>query len=247
MGVSSPQLLEVILDGSFSDVLRCITPTALQEKSSSSPPEAKKRHADPPSVVQPKRERKSPETLQTEKRVVRVVRRAGEVLEMNVRRKGWIKIQHHEKHRKQISSGDVDVVLRLSWMSDTGRCVDASPVLLVQDPGDQSTHAQAAVFIGSHSHRMQALDLVTGSVLWERILGERIEASAAVSHCGSLIVVGEHQVSEYLTGTLQSVICILPYYGCLFVFFTQVVMTAAYTSCVLIQERHSGCLRQETQ
>ncbi len=73
--------------------------------------------------------------------------------------------------------------LRILWSSDTGRCVDASPVLLV---GPKRT----TVFIGSHSHRLQALDLSSGEVIWERILGDRLESSAAISKCGSLVAVG---------------------------------------------------------
>ncbi|KAM6921923.1 beta-alanine-activating enzyme [Xenentodon cancila] len=191
IGASSPQLLEVILDGTFSDVLRQVTLTTSLETSSSSPSEAMKRHADPPSLVQPKRERKSPETLGLDKRGVTVVRRAGEVIEMNPRRRDSRKNQQDAKLGGQGSSRDVDPALGLSWTSDTGRCVDASPVVLVRDTADQSSVvAEATVFIGSHSHRVQALDLVTGSLLWERVLGGRIEASAAVSHCGSLVVVG---------------------------------------------------------
>lgn len=76
--------------------------------------------------------------------------------------------------------------LRVRWSSDTGRCVDASPVLLVE-----SISGAATVFIGSHSHRMQALDLGSGELRWERVLGERLESSAAISACGTLVVVGQ--------------------------------------------------------
>ena len=90
--------------------------------------------------------------------------------------------------------------LVVSWESDTGRCVDASPVLLVQRGADGSSGGtRATVFIGSHSHRMQALDLTTGGLLWERVLGDRIESSSAVSRCGRLVVVGQypHKASAF--------------------------------------------------
>ncbi|XP_055779011.1 beta-alanine-activating enzyme isoform X1 [Salvelinus fontinalis] len=88
--------------------------------------------------------------------------------------------------------------LRVSWESDTGRCVDASPVLLVQKGADGSSGGtRATVFIGSHSHRMQALDLTTGGLLWERVLGDRIESSSAVSRCGRLVVVGCYDGGVY--------------------------------------------------
>lgn len=73
--------------------------------------------------------------------------------------------------------------LQVCWSSDTGRCVDASPVLLIRAE-------RATVFVGSHSHRMQALDLSSGEVVWERVLGDRLEASAAVSKCGTLVALG---------------------------------------------------------
>ncbi|XP_041791276.1 beta-alanine-activating enzyme isoform X2 [Chelmon rostratus] len=196
VGVTSPELLEAILDGTFSDVLRHVTRAALNtlfENSRSSLPKAKKRHTDAPSVAPAKRERQASAAAE-ETRAVRVLRRAGEVIEMKIRNP-----ETHENlqgnalgGRDSGEKGGGDALgLSLSWSSDTGRCVDASPVILVQDRSDQTAdEGQASVFIGSHSHRIQALDLTDGSLLWERVLGDRIEASAAVSHCGTLVVIG---------------------------------------------------------
>ncbi|XP_003415938.1 beta-alanine-activating enzyme isoform X2 [Loxodonta africana] len=76
--------------------------------------------------------------------------------------------------------------LRVRWRSDTGKCVDASPLVIVPAIDKSS----ATVYIGSHSHRMKAVDLYSGKVKWEQILGDRIESSACVSNCGNFIVVG---------------------------------------------------------
>ncbi|CAK6956090.1 beta-alanine-activating enzyme [Scomber scombrus] len=60
-GATSPQLLEVVLDGTFSDVLRHVSRVTLMlpvEKSPSSASEAAKRQDDAPSVVLGKRKRK---------------------------------------------------------------------------------------------------------------------------------------------------------------------------------------------
>ncbi|XP_072246044.1 beta-alanine-activating enzyme [Leuresthes tenuis] len=191
VGVTSQELLEVILDGTFSDVLRHVTLVLPGQNNPSSPNEARKRPADPPSVVLAKRERKAAETLQVEKRAVTVVKRAGEVIQMNIGKSDVTRRLQDDRLRMKDWSRDADVGLSLSWSSDTGRCVDASPVLLVQDRADKGSDvATATVFVGSHSHRLQALDLVTGSLRWERVLGDRIEASAAVSHCGTLVAVG---------------------------------------------------------
>ncbi|XP_044054283.1 beta-alanine-activating enzyme [Siniperca chuatsi] len=200
MGATSPELLEVILDGTFSDILRHVARVTLLlplENSLSSLSEAKKQHADAPSVVPAKRERKestAAERLQGRKQAVKVIRRAGEVIEMKIRypetnanfqADALVEKDSIKKRRDDVLG------LSLSWSSDTGRCVDASPVLLVRDGTDQGSHKdETIVFISSHSHRIQALDLITGSLLWERVLGDRIEASAAVSHCGSLVVIG---------------------------------------------------------
>ncbi|XP_007944405.1 beta-alanine-activating enzyme [Orycteropus afer afer] len=76
--------------------------------------------------------------------------------------------------------------LRVRWRSDTGKCVDASPLVIIPAVDKSS----ATVYIGSHSHRMKAVELYSGKVKWEQILGDRIESSACVSNCGNFIVVG---------------------------------------------------------
>lgn len=223
-GVTLPELLEVILDGNFSDLLRHVarvTLTRLFENGSSSLSEAKKRHAEPLSVELAKRERM--EELAKRERMdstaaerfhrvdvsfenqpVKVIRRASEVIEMNTGEQLGGKGSSVKIHNRCLAAGtgsphmeSSSLGLSLSWSSDTGRCVDASPVLLVQGGTDQrSDLAKATVFIGSHSHRMQAIHLDTGDLLWERVLGDRIDASAAVSQCGTLLIIGQHQHSE---------------------------------------------------
>ncbi|XP_072799606.1 beta-alanine-activating enzyme isoform X3 [Vicugna pacos] len=75
---------------------------------------------------------------------------------------------------------------RVRWRSDTGKCVDASPLVVIPAVDKSS----ATVYIGSHSHRMMAVDLYSGKVKWEQTLGDRIESSACVSKCGNFVVVG---------------------------------------------------------
>lgn len=77
--------------------------------------------------------------------------------------------------------------LHVRWRSDTGKCVDASPLVVIPAIDKLS----ATVYIGSHSHKMMAVDLYSGKVNWEQILGDRIESSACVSKCGNFIVVGK--------------------------------------------------------
>uniref|UniRef100_A0A8C8RJV4 Beta-alanine-activating enzyme n=1 Tax=Pelusios castaneus TaxID=367368 RepID=A0A8C8RJV4_9SAUR len=78
------------------------------------------------------------------------------------------------------------LILRVRWKSNMGKCIDASPLVIVPATDDLS----ATVYIGSHSHAMQAIDLHSGKVKWERVLGDRIESSACVSKCGNFIIVG---------------------------------------------------------
>lgn len=70
---------------------------------------------------------------------------------------------------------------------DTGKCVDASPLLIQDDSRDPSE----TVYIGSHSGRFFAICFRTGKVLWESQLTDRIESSACLSVCGQYVIVGE--------------------------------------------------------
>lgn len=83
------------------------------------------------------------------------------------------------------------LTLRVRWTSDLGKCVDASPLLVIPVPDKSS----ALVYLGSHSHTVQAIGLHSGKVKWTRSLAGRIESSACVSKCGNFIVVGKYSES----------------------------------------------------
>ncbi|XP_063166650.1 beta-alanine-activating enzyme isoform X2 [Candoia aspera] len=78
------------------------------------------------------------------------------------------------------------LTLHVRWISDLGKCVDASPLLVIPIPDK----LPAFVYIGSHSQVIQAIDLYSGKVKWKRNLADRIESSACISKCGNFIVVG---------------------------------------------------------
>lgn len=80
--------------------------------------------------------------------------------------------------------GAEKMVLQVKWSSNSGKCVDASPLVVVL------AAKASTVYIGSHSHRLKAVDLYSGKTKWEQTLGDRIESSACVSKCGNFIVVG---------------------------------------------------------
>ncbi|NXF45695.1 ACSF4 enzyme, partial [Oceanites oceanicus] len=79
-----------------------------------------------------------------------------------------------------------ELALCIRWKSNTRKCVDASPLVIIPSKEEVS----ASVYVGSHSHAMQAIDLDLGEVKWEKNLGDRIESSACISKCGNFIVVG---------------------------------------------------------
>ncbi|NXH77784.1 ACSF4 enzyme, partial [Hydrobates tethys] len=79
-----------------------------------------------------------------------------------------------------------ELALCVRWKSNTRKCVDASPLVIVPSKEEVS----ASVYVGSHSHAMQAIDLDLGEIKWEKNLGDRIESSACISKCGNFIVVG---------------------------------------------------------
>uniref|UniRef100_A0AAY5KHA4 Carrier domain-containing protein n=1 Tax=Esox lucius TaxID=8010 RepID=A0AAY5KHA4_ESOLU len=180
LGVSSSGLLEVILDRPFADVLHHVATvmrTLPSEHSRMAPPVPKKRPADPLCSSQLKRQLTGTFSTAAAQRPQGLV-----VLEINE-----LSAKTVPAHLREAGG----LRLKVKWESDTGRCVDASPVLLVQKGADgPSGSPRATVFIGSHSNRMQALDLTTGRLLWERVLGDRIESSSAITRCGRLVVVG---------------------------------------------------------
>ncbi|XP_066532812.1 beta-alanine-activating enzyme [Hoplias malabaricus] len=235
MGTAMPGLLEVLLDGSFSDVVKHITMT----QHSLTQISAKRPHENTISVVPSKRNQTDGNSRESSEKVMApvvssvrgtvgfvVVRRAGQVQQWNYSQNKEQSFltdskETNDKNRKVGSKADINkyispeekegshtnqrcvkmaqsdtlttaqlLNLQILWSSDTGRCVDASPVLLV-DPD------RATVFIGSHSHRLQALDMSSGALVWERVLGDRLESSAAVSKCGTLVAVGSYDGHVY--------------------------------------------------
>jgi len=70
-----------------------------------------------------------------------------------------------------------------------------------------SVHSEdSTVYIGSHSHLFVALSLRAGVALWQTLLGDRIESSAALSLCRSLLIVGEQSLAlttHYLSVTSE--------------------------------------------
>lgn len=97
-------------------------------------------------------------------------------------------------HAECNHSSVAEVALCVRWRSNTRKCVDASPLVIIPAKEEVS----ASVYVGSHSHAMQAIDLELGEIKWEKTLEDRIESSACVSKCGNFIVVGTYFVSAFI-------------------------------------------------
>ncbi|XP_071951256.1 beta-alanine-activating enzyme-like [Antedon mediterranea] len=98
-------------------------------------------------------------------------------------------LECNNRTRKR-SQGTVSIKER--WKYDTAKCIDASPLLVYKD-GDNGV-----VYIGSHSHKFQAVLFDTGLLLWTRMLGDRIESSACLSKCGNYVIVGCYDHNVYV-------------------------------------------------
>lgn len=92
-----------------------------------------------------------------------------------------------------------ELALCIRWKSNTRKCVDASPLVIIP-----SNEVSASVYVGSHSHAIQAIDLDLGEVKWEKNLGDRIESSACISKCGNFIVVGMSFVLAFVFNNVFS-------------------------------------------
>uniref|UniRef100_A0A8C4R1N8 Carrier domain-containing protein n=2 Tax=Eptatretus burgeri TaxID=7764 RepID=A0A8C4R1N8_EPTBU len=92
----------------------------------------------------------------------------------------------------------VEIEMSEVWHFDTGRCVDASPLILV-------SRGKAVLILGSHSHWLFCLDLHTGHQIWRARLGGRVESSACVTTSGKHVSVGCYDGGVYVlclsTGT----------------------------------------------
>ncbi|XP_073439683.1 beta-alanine-activating enzyme-like isoform X2 [Dendrobates tinctorius] len=205
VGGSVPGLLEVVLSDTFLDIhrclLKCTSPVLdkLQDYTSVTDIESHEHHSVDMSEKHPtKRRSEAPRSQMDAASFVSLSQ--GNRLFINDG-SGVVnqqcKVTHGlstdpvwnlqgSKRTKQTPSSEKLMTLQERWASDTGKCVDASPLLVVSSDKDSAR----TVYIGSHSHRLQALQLDTGAIVWERILGDRIESSAAVSKCGNFILVG---------------------------------------------------------
>lgn len=99
---------------------------------------------------------------------------------------------YHSIDNSQATCNHKKKMVEILWTFNTGKCVDASPVISLS--GDDE---DAVIFIGSHSHRFYALLSKNGKMLWEAVLGDRIESSACISLCQKYVTVGCYDAHVY--------------------------------------------------
>ncbi|ELT94770.1 hypothetical protein CAPTEDRAFT_220657 [Capitella teleta] len=81
--------------------------------------------------------------------------------------------------------------MKVLWSHDTHKCVDASPLILMNKSKD------SIVLIGSHSGELCSLDLHSGRPAWTITLPDRIESSACVFLSGKYAAVGCYDAGVY--------------------------------------------------
>ncbi|XP_022079526.1 acyl-CoA synthetase family member 4-like isoform X2 [Acanthaster planci] len=93
------------------------------------------------------------------------------------------------------------VNLQLRWRYDTGKCVDASPLLV------KTSWSETIIYIGSHSCKFAAISMETGKALWVTQLGDRVESSACLSTCGTKVIVGCYDNQLYILDAASGTVC----------------------------------------
>ncbi|XP_025031638.1 beta-alanine-activating enzyme isoform X2 [Python bivittatus] len=215
VGRPIPGLLEIILNRSIGEIYKHVLKSAFpSDNLTVSSHSAIKRKLSGHLSEEPNNKRvelTSKSSLKTEVATVRfiAVSRGNHLVSINEPVKNQIEAEPAEKNEMlQKSNTNVNITeadsveenlgpenlgettkkltLHVRWTSDLGKCVDASPLLVIPIPDK----LPAFVYIGSHSQVIQAIDLYSGKVKWKRNLADRIESSACISKCGNFIVVG---------------------------------------------------------
>ena len=94
----------------------------------------------------------------------------------------YLKSLDHDYFKQFISN---NFHIREKWKYDTGKCIDASPLVVFDENHD------GIVYVGSHSRQLFALRSMDGQEIWKTKVEDRIESSAAITKDGKFICFGE--------------------------------------------------------
>ncbi|KNC99536.1 uncharacterized protein SPPG_04926 [Spizellomyces punctatus DAOM BR117] len=107
--------------------------------------------------------------------------------------------EHHDRHRELQKK----LKLRVQWKVNLEKCVDASPVLLIKAEDERQV---LMTYIGSHAGIFSAIDVLTGTLIWQAQIRGRIESSACVTRDGKVVVVGSYDFRVYAFSTTSGAI-----------------------------------------
>lgn len=95
------------------------------------------------------------------------------------------------------AGSSTSLTMEMSWKADLEKCIDASPLLVVQPGSAQSARTIWAI-AGSHAGIVVCVDVDReGSVVWRTKVDDRVEASASLSVRNELVYVGTYSGSLY--------------------------------------------------
>ncbi|XP_027238806.2 beta-alanine-activating enzyme [Penaeus vannamei] len=172
-----PELLDVILNSNFENILELLTHYYHAENKKTFYPRKRLRKADH------KNESQFEQSSGVSDRDI-VLNTKSKIQEDRatktyvVSRRGFYKYGNFE----------VDLLsprqAELSWKYDLGKCIDSSPIIV------EYNNDKVYLFVGSHSHRFTCVDALTGREYWTITLDDRIESSPNVSKDGRFVYVG---------------------------------------------------------
>ncbi len=99
---------------------------------------------------------------------------------------GWISKFDKKINQDYYSDLDDEILdINLDWKYDTLKCVDATPLLVLQEQRE-------LIMIGSHSSKFFCINDV-GNLVWQYETMDRIESSATVSRCKNYVLFGNQR------------------------------------------------------
>ena len=98
------------------------------------------------------------------------------------------------------------LVLQSAWKVELGKCNDATPLLVARHSGSSTSDrigsapppTDTVAYVGSHSYKFAAIAVESGHLLWTTTFKDRVDSSACISACGTLLAVGCHDRHLYI-------------------------------------------------
>ncbi|KAF1743232.1 hypothetical protein MXB_1123 [Myxobolus squamalis] len=126
------------------------------------------------------------------------------------------------------------------WEINTGKCVDASPVIYHDK---DCSH----IYIGSHSGQFFSIDIQIGRIAWSTKIDSRFIATAVITTTGNFVVIGAHNNNVYCFGREKGFThWVFPTQGIIKTpavsLFDDTVLCSSYNGCLYLLEVKSRTL-----